>query len=153
MSKNAADHIYTLRRTPFALAPVIHSFYDHWDPTEKDILLSYLVLPLITYKPLHTFVKNSNKNSSLRTLMQDPSRVLGLELRIQEFKPITHAALLILRSEKSIVINDDLSIAPLGKIREVNADAQLMKFARKLAVVFTGETVISIYRSLGLKSL
>lgn len=153
MSKNAADHIYTLRRTPFALAPVIHSFYDHWDPAEKDILLSYLVLPLITYKPLHSFLHNAKRNSSLRTLMQDPSRVLGLELRLQEFKPITHAALLILRSEKSISINEDMSIAPKGKIREANADAQLMKYARKLAVVFTGETVISIYRSLGLKSL
>ncbi|WP_420231250.1 three component ABC system middle component [Pseudomonas sp. ABY48] len=153
VSKNAADHIYTLRRTPFALAPVIHSFFDHWDLTEKDVLLSYLVLPLITYKPLHPFLHNAKRNSSLRTLMQDPSRVLGLELRIQEFKPITHAALLILRSEKSISINDDMSVTPQGKVREVNADAQLMKYARKLAVVLTGETVVSIYRSLGLKSL
>lgn len=76
---NAADYIYTLRRTPFALAPIIHSFYDHWDPTEKDILLSYLVLPLVTYKPMHKFLNYAKKNSSLRTLMQEPSRVLGLE--------------------------------------------------------------------------
>lgn len=153
MSKSAADHIYTLRRTPFALAPVIHSFYDHWDPTEKDVLLSYLVLPLITYKPIHTFLKNSNKNSSIRTLLQEPSRTLGLELRVEEFKPITHAALLILNSDKSIVINEDMSVSPQGKIRESNADAELMKYARKLAVVFTGENVVSIYRVLGLKSL
>lgn len=153
MSMNAADHIYTLRRTPFALAPVIHSFYDHWDPTEKDILLSYLVLPLVTYKPMHRFLHYAGKTSSLRTLMQEPKRVLGLEARIEEYKPITNASLLILTSEKSVKINDDLSVAPQGKIREENADAQLVKYARKLAVVLTGENVVSVYRSLGLKSL
>ncbi len=153
MSNNAADHIYTLRRTPFALAPVIHSFYNHWDGTEKDVLLSYLILPLVTYKPLHKFLHHSSRKSSLRTLLQDPSRVLGLELRIEEFKPITNAALLILTSERSIQIADDMSVASQGKIREENADDKLMKYARKLAVVFNGESVVSIYRSLGLKSL
>lgn len=153
MNLNAADHIYTLRRTPFALAPIIHSFYDHWDPIEKDILLSYLVLPLVTYKPMHRFLHYAGKNSSLRTLMQEPSRVLGLEARIEEYKPITNASLLILTSEKSVKINDDMSVEPQGKIREENADAQLIKYARKLAIVFNGENVVSVYRSLGMKSL
>ncbi|ACT05356.1 conserved hypothetical protein [Dickeya chrysanthemi Ech1591] len=153
MNLNAADHIYTLRRTPFALAPIIHSFYDHWDPIEKDILLSYLVLPLVTYKPMHRFLHYAGKNSSLRTLMQEPSRVLGLEARIEEYKPITNASLLILTSEKSVKINDDMSVEPQGKIREENADAQLIKYARKLAIVFSGENVVSVYRSLGMKSL
>lgn len=153
MSMNAADHIYTLRRTPFALAPVIHSFYDHWDQIEKDILLSYLVLPLVTYKPLHKFLHNAGKTSSLRTLMQEPSRVLGLEARIEEYKSITNACLLILTSEKSFKINEDMSVETQGKIREENADAQILKYARKLAVVLTGENVVSVYRTLGLKSL
>ncbi|MCL6357970.1 hypothetical protein EXT68_21330 [Pectobacterium parmentieri] len=153
VSMNAADHIYTLRRTPFALAPVIHSFYDHWDPTEKDILLSYLVLPLVTYKPLHKFLHNAGKTSSLRTLMQEPSRVLGLEGRVEEYKSITNACLLILTSEKSFKINEDMSVETQGKIREENADAQILKYARKLAVVLTGENVVSVYRTLGLKSL
>ncbi len=153
MSLNAADHIYTLRRTPFALAPIIHSFYDHWDPTEKDILLSYLVLPLVTYKPLRQFLHYAGKNSSIRTLMQEPKRILGLESRIEEYKPITNASLLILTSEQNFKINEDMSVAPQGKIRTENADAQLLKYARKLAVVFAGENVVSAYRSLGLKSL
>lgn len=153
MSNNAADHIYTLRRTPFALAPVIHSFYEHWVGTERDVLLSYLILPLVTYKPLHTFLQNSSRKSSIRTLLQEPSRVLGLELRIEEFKSITNAALLILTSERKIQIAEDMSIVAQGKIRVENADDKLVKYARKLAVVFNGESVVSIYRSLGLKSL
>lgn len=153
MNLTAADYIYTLRRTPFALAPIIHSFYDHWNPTEKDILLSYLVLPLVTYKPMHKFLHYAGKNSSLRTLMQEPSRVLGLEARIEEYRPITNASLLILTSEKSVKVNDDMSVEPQSKIREENANAQLIKYARKLAIVFNGENVVSVYRSLGLKSL
>jgi len=153
MSVNAADHIYTLRRTPFALAPVIHTFYDHWDGVEKDVLLSYLILPLITYKPIRNFLSNSNRKSSIRTLTQEASRIVGLELRLEEFKPITNAALLILTSEKSIALNEDMSVTTLGKIREENADESLLKLARKLAVILTGENVVSIYRTLGLKSL
>lgn len=79
--------------------------------------------------------------------------MLGLEVRIEEYKPITNASLLILASEKSITINEEMSVMHHGKIREENADAQLIKYARKLAVVFTGESVVSVYRSLGLKSL
>lgn len=111
------------------------------------------MLPLVTYKPMHRFLHYAGKTSSLRTLMQEPKRVLGLEARIEEYKPITNASLLILTSEKSVKINDDMSVAPQGKIREENADAQLVKYARKLAVVLTGENVVSVYRSLGLKSL
>ncbi|HHT4371348.1 three component ABC system middle component [Citrobacter freundii] len=108
---------------------------------------------IVTYKPMHKFLNYAKKNSSLRTLMQEPSRVLGLEARIEEYKPITHASLLILTSEKSIKVNDDMSVEPQGKIREENANAQLIKYARKLAIVFNGENVVSVYRSLGLKSL
>ncbi|WP_440809684.1 three component ABC system middle component [Pseudomonas syringae] len=153
MSVNAADHIYTLRRTPFALAPVIHTFYDNWDGVEKDVLLSYLILPLITYKPIRKFLSNSNRKSSIRTLTQEASRIVGLELRIEEFKPITNAALLILTSEKSITLNEDMSLVALGEVREENADESLLKLARKLAVILTGENVVSTYRTLGLKSI
>ena len=153
MTATATDHIYTLRRTPFALAPLIHAFYDQWEGTEKDILLSYLILPLITYSPIHTFLTRAKKNSSIRTLMQEQSRVVGLELRVEEFKPITHAALLILSSEQCIEINEDMSVSAFGKIREENADETLLKLARKLAVVFSGDDVVSIYRLLGFKAL
>lgn len=153
MSVNAADHIYTLRRSPYTMAPIIHSFYDHWDPSERDVLLSYLILPLLTYKPLQKFLHRAGKKSSLRTLMLEPERVLGLEQRIEEFKPITNAALMILRSEDRLKLNDDLSVETMGKIQKTHADEKLLTYARKLAVVFSGDNVVSIYRSLGLKSL
>jgi hypothetical protein len=151
--KGAAEHIYTLYRSPFAMAPLIHGFYDQWESIEKDVLLSYLILPLVTYPPIHKFLKNSRKDSSLRTLTSEASRIVGLDLRIDELKSITNAALLILTAENSLKINDDLSIASINKVREENTDSELLKLSKKLATVLSGESVISIYRTLGLNSL
>lgn len=153
MTTQVSDHLYTLHRTPFALAPVIQSFYQHWEPVEKDILLSYLILPLVTYKPMHAFLNRARRDSSVRTMASDASRLIGLAMRVEEFKPITNAALLILTAEKSLEITPELSVRSIQKPRSVNSDKSLMKYSQKLAMVLSGENVVSIYRMLGLKSL
>ena len=153
MNTQATDHLYTLHRTPFALAPVIQNFYQHWEPIEKDVLLSYLILPLVTYKPMHAFLHRARKDSSVRTMAADMERLIGLALRVEEFKPITNAALLILAAEKSLEVTSELFVRTLQKPRSANADKALLKYGQKLAMVLSGETVVSIYRMLGLKSL
>lgn len=153
MTTQVSDYLYTLHRTPFALAPVIQSFYQHWEPVEKDILLSYLILPLVTYKPMHAFLNRARRDSSVRTMASDASRLIGLAMRVEEFKPITNAALLILTAEKSLEITPELSVRSIQKPRSVNSDNSLMKYSQKLAMVLSGENVVSIYRMLGLKSL
>ena len=153
MTTQVSDHLYTLHRTPFALAPVIQSFYEHWEPIEKDILLSYLILPLVTYKPMHGFLKWARRDSNIRTMAADPSRLVGLAMRVEEFKPITNAALLILAAEKSLEVSAELSVQSLQKPQSINADKSLVRYSQKLAMVLSGENVVSIYRMLGLKSL
>lgn len=153
MSNKVSDHIYTLHRTPFVCAPVIQSFYRNWEPIERDILLSYLILPLVTYKPMHTFLKGARRDSSVRTMASDASRLVGLAMRVQEFKPITHAALLILAAEKSMEITPELSVRSIKNPHEVNSDKTLLRYSQKLAMVLSGENVVSIYKMLGLKSL
>ncbi|HBN8637996.1 TPA: hypothetical protein VDV70_004240 [Pseudomonas aeruginosa] len=153
MNGKVSDHIYTLHRTPFSLAPIIQSFYQEWEPIEKDILLSYLILPLVTFKPMHGFLKGARRDSSVRTMTSDASRLIGLALRIEEFKPITHAALLILAAEKQLEITSSMSVQTLNKPRAANADKTLLRYSQKLAMVFSGEDVVSIYRMLGIKSL
>jgi len=148
-----SDHLYTLHRTPFALAPVIQSFYQHWDPVEKDILLSYLILPIITYKPMHAFLNRARRDSSIRTMASDAERLIGLAMRVEEFKPITNAAMLILTAENSLEITPELSVRSLQKPQSINSDKSLLKYSQKLAMVLSGESVVSIYRMLGLKSL
>lgn len=153
MTTQVSDHLYTLHRTPFALAPVIQSFYQYWEPVEKDILLSYLILPIVTYKPMHAFLNSSRRDSSIRTMTSDAGRLIGLAMRVEEFKPITNAAMLILTAENSLEITLELSVRSLQKPQSINSDKSLLKYSQKLAMVLSGENVVSIYRMLGLKSL
>lgn len=153
MNTQVSEHLYTLHRTPFALAPIIQNFYHHWEPVEKDILLSYLILPLVTYKPMHAFLNRARRDSSVRTMASDANRLIGLALRVEEFKPITNAALLILNAESRLTITPELSVQSIKKPQSLNSDKSLMKYSQKLAMVLSGENVVSIYRMLGLKSL
>ena len=153
MATQVSDHLYTLHRTPFALAPVIQSFYQHWEPVEKDILLSYLILPIVTYKPMHAFLNRARRDSSIRTMASNAERLIGLAMRVEEFKPITNAAMLILTAENSLEITPELSVRSLQKPQSINSDKSLLKYSQKLAMVLSGENVVSIYRMLGLKSL
>jgi len=149
----ASEHLYTLHRTPFALAPIIHGFYQDWEPVEKDILLSYLILPIVTYKPMHSFLKGARTDSSIRTMSSVTNRLVGLDIRVDEYKPITNAALLILTSEQSLEVTQDLSLKTLKKPNAGNCDKNLFRYGQKLSMVLSGENVVSIYRMLGLKSL
>ncbi|HGL4053812.1 TPA: three component ABC system middle component [Citrobacter koseri] len=153
MITQASEHLYTLHRTPFALAPIIHGFYQDWESIENDVLLSYLILPIVTYKPMHSFLKGARRDSSIRTMSSEAGRLLGLEVRVKEFKPITNAALLILTSEDKLKIDSNLSVKSINKPNIANSDKHLFRYGQKLSMVLSGENVVSIYRMLGLKSL
>ncbi|MDQ2151106.1 DUF6521 family protein [Alcaligenaceae bacterium C4P045] len=149
----AADHLYVLHRNAFALAPVIQSFYLNWEPMEKDILLSYLVLPVVSFPAMQEYLHTANRTSSIRTMTSDSSRLVGLALRISEYAPITNKALLILRADESLQLNDDLSVLASENRLSENADAKMLRYARQLAMIFRNESVVTIYRMLGLKTL
>ncbi|PTR15787.1 hypothetical protein C8R31_103381 [Nitrosospira sp. Nsp2] len=153
MSSSPIDHLFTLQRTPFALAPVIHRFYEFSDAKEQDVLLSYLVLPMVLYPPMRTFLMGARATSSLRTLCKEQSRLVGLAARVQDFKSLTNAALLILTAERGIKVADNLSVRSIGEVRTANANKELLEVGQKLATVFADVNVVSIYRTLGLKSL
>ena len=153
MMNTAADHLYTLHRNAFALAPVIQSFYLNRGPIEKDVLLSYLVLPLVSFPAMQEYLHTANLTSSIRTMTSESSRLVGLSLRISEYEPITNKALLILRSDESLQLNDDLSVRVSENRHSENADPKMLRYARQLAMVFRNESVVTICRMLGLKSL
>lgn len=153
MMNTAADHLYTLHRNAFALAPVIQSFYLKRESMEKDILLSYLVLPLVSFPAMQDYLHTANRTSSIRTMTSESSRLVGLSLRISEYHPITNKALLILRSDESLQLNDDLSVLVSESRQLENADPKMLRYARQLAMVLRNESVVTIYRMLGLKSL
>ena len=153
MTATVIDHIFTLQRSPYALAPIIHEFYNRSSPRERDILLSYLILPLVLFPPMRDFLASARSTSNLRTMTQAKERLIGLPERISDFKAITHASLLVLTSEKRVELSEDMSIKSIDEVQISNTKAKLLDAARGLAAVCQGEDIVTIYRMLGLKYL
>lgn len=147
------EHLFTLQRSPIALAPVIHQFFANSQPRERDLLLSYMILPMVLYPPMHKFLIRANKLSNLRTLCDDHARLVGLAHNTEQFKPITNAALLVLRAEKAIEVTDKLTVKSISDVHQANASSDLLKASRKLAMICADADIVSIYRTLGFKSL
>lgn len=153
MTAGPIEHLFTLQRSPIALAPIIHNFFANSQPRERDLLLSYLVLPMVMYPAMQTYLLTVIKTSNLRTLCKDQSRLVGLTQNTQQFKSLTNAALLVLKAERSIEITEDLTVKSIGDVRAANANPKQLEAARRLSMVCAEADVVSIYRTLGFKSL
>ena len=81
------------------------------------------------------------------------SRLVGLDSRLEDFKSLTNASILILTADRSIEIDEKLSVRSIGKVKSENAKGDLINASQKLASIFADIDVVSIYRTLGLKSL
>lgn len=148
-----ANHLYTLHRTPFALAPLLHKFFEASERRERGILLGYLVLPLVLYKPSRDYLKRIKDDSSLRSMCSKQRRLIGLESRLQDFKQLTNDSMMILMAEGRLRLDDQLAPICRGELRTDNADPDLMKACSNLAELFINLEVVTIYRMLGLKEL
>ncbi|SRR6266702_1199208 len=155
---NAIDCYATLYFNPFVLAPIVRAFYEKAHAQPKNILLSYLVLPMVltesTQESSKTFLINSNSASSLRTFCKDASRLHGLPERVQEFRSLCQQCIQYLLDVEEIFINEDLSV--LVKSSRLNSSIcpdGTIKAAQKLGDLFAEMDVVSIYRMLGVKKL
>lgn len=153
MITNPIEHLFTLQRSPIVLAPLIHQFFASSQPREKDLLLSYLVLPMVLYPTMQAYLLNVRRTSNLRTMCNEQSRLVGLTLNVQQFKSLTHSTMLVLKAEQAIEITDNLSVKSLSDVKVDNANSKQLEAAHRLSMVFADTDVISIYRTLGFKSL
>src|SRR5687768_4860393 len=149
MTTGPIEHLFTLQRSPIALAPVIHQFFANSQPRERDLLLSYLVLPMTLYPTMQEYLLTVRKTSNLRTLCKEQSRLVGLTRNAQQFKPLTHAALLVLKAEQGIEITDDLAVKSVGDVKAANANPKQLEAALRLSMICADADIVSIYRTLG----
>jgi len=153
MLSTPIEHLFTIQRSPIVLAPLIHQFYVSSQLREKDLLLSYLILPMVLYPSMQKYLLNVRKNSTLRTMCSEQSRLVGLTYNVQQSKPLTHAAMLVLKAEQSIEITDELSVKSVRDVKIDNANPKQLEAAHRLAMIFSEIDIVSIYRTLGFKSL
>lgn len=151
------NSVYKLNNNIFVLAPLFVSFYKNLKPNPKNLLLSYLVLPLVLYKTSQEKIKNSNKTSSVFTFLDSKDKranVYGLPKRVQDYREITNQCILYAIENKWLKLNDDLSVIILEEQKNnISSLDDAFKASSKLCNIFQDLDVVSIYRQLGVKEL
>jgi Family of unknown function (DUF6521) len=154
MTANAIEHYVTLTRSPLLLAPVIESFFHEIRPSEKNILLGYLVLPMVLYPPSRDFLKNARKTSSMRTLCSERNRLVGLPQRVNELRSTSSLAIQNSIDCGRLILHPDLMLEYGEHMVNLNHRMQVeTKAARQLASLFEPYDVATVYRLLGVTNL
>lgn len=153
------DTVYKIRNNPFIFTPLIVAFYEKLEQKPKNILLAYLVLPLVlnerskktlltvsTASSIHSFTDSKDKSKR--------ENIFGLPERIKNYKDITNKCIQHAIDNQWIQVNGDLSIEFLKKIdNKVENLNQSFKASSNLHKIFKDLDILAIYRLLGVKEL
>jgi len=154
MTANAIQHYVTLARSPLLLAPLIDSFFQEVRPFEKNILLGYLVLPMVLYPPSRDFLKNARATSSIRTFCSERSRLAGLPQRINELRTTSSSAMQNSIDCGRLILHPNLMLECDEQLINQNHGMQAeIKAAKRLATIFEPYDVPTVYRLLGVTNL
>lgn len=150
----ASDHIHTLHRSPFVMAPIIHAFYSDLKPSPNNILFSYLILPLVLHEPTSAYLYRLSTRSKWRTMISDKTRISGVHKRIQTLREITNVTIMSLESAGYLEIDENLAVKPTTKkFPQLQGVERKIASARKLAGVLEDREPQYIYMSLGIAQL
>lgn len=151
----AVDSIYNILNNPFKLMELIVCFYSSYENKDNDILLSYLVLPLVLNQDSRKKLLNLHKNCNLLSLTKNSDSVVGLEQMIEEYKDITNECIQIAILNGYLKLNKNKSLVRTDKDLKI----QSFKFSdeyvatRNFAVILKSNDIVTIYRMLGVKKI
>lgn len=152
MSK-VIEYTYQLYNNPFVLTQLLLSFYKNYQRKENDILLAYLILPLVLYPQSRDSIVNANIRSSILKISENKNCISGLANRVAEYKQITNLCIQQAIDNKLIELRN-MSVVVINNV--CNTDPELnksIKAASNLVKVFGSLDVVTIYRLLGIKEL
>jgi hypothetical protein len=151
------DSIYDINNNIFVFTPIILAFYKNLKPSSKNILLAYLILPMVLYEDSQRKIKNSNVRSNIFSFINNRDNkelIYGLENRIQKYKDITNKCIIYAINQKWLVINEDLSVRYLKDVENKLTNLENAYIAAsKLHNIFKDFDVVTIYKYLGVKKL
>ncbi|WP_235303574.1 three component ABC system middle component, partial [Phocaeicola barnesiae] len=136
------------------LTPILVSFYRNLQPKDKNILLAYLVFPLVLNSDFLEKITTVSRASRLSRITNDKEIMAGFEERFEYFKDITNHCLQYALECGYIKINDDLSVTVLVD-NNLQIDCRLSKsinLASQLHKIFT-RNVINTYYAFGIYKL
>ncbi|MEO6291149.1 MAG: three component ABC system middle component [Burkholderiaceae bacterium] len=108
---NAIQHYITLTRSPLLLSPIIEAFFKVVRPVDKNMLMGYLVLPVVLYPQSRDFLRNATARSSIRSFCADRSRLAGLPQRVAELRTTTSMAMQNAIDCNRLILHTNLSLA------------------------------------------
>lgn len=153
------DSIYKIYNNPFVLTPLIGSFYEKLEKTPRNILLAYLVLPLVLNSQSKSSLQTIKITSSIHTFIDSSDKskranIFGLPDGVNRFREMTNQCLQHAIDNCWLKVQDDLSIEFIEKVNN-NAEnlRQSYKASLNLHKIFKDLDVVTIYRLLGLKKL
>ena len=151
----AIDSIYSILNNPFKLMELIVCFYSSYENQDKDILLSYLILPLALNKDSRRKLLNLHKNCNLLSLAKSSDSVVGLEQMIEEYRDITNECIQVALLNGYLKLNENKSLIRTDKSLKI----EFFKYSeecvaiRNFAVILKSNDIVTIYRMLGVKKI
>lgn len=151
---NAIESYATIYNNPFILTPLFHVFYESLSPTPKNILFSYLLLPLVLYPESKEFLANSNIRSSLTSLQSKRTLLYGLPERVSEAKKLSNLCMQYAIDLAALELQSDLSVKALDcSLDRAVCPPNSIRAAKNLARLLASSTIPEVYRTLGVKAL
>lgn len=153
------DSVYKIHNNPFVLTPLIVTFYEQLEKKPNNILLAYLVLPMVLNERSKLTLQTARTTSSIHTFIDSSDKskrenVFGLPKRIQNYKETTNQCIQYAIDNQWISIREDLSIEFLKKVdNKIKNLNQSFKASSNLHKIFRDLDVVTIYRLLGVKEL
>lgn len=154
MSK-AIDNIYLVINNPIVLKDIIIEFYKCYKNRERDILIAYLILPLVLNEDSRRKLKNLNKKSNLISLTRDADSIVGLEFLIEEYKEITNKCIQLALSEGYLQLDSDYSLKFVENADYVSQNVQKeeLRAIKRLSMLIEPYEIVEVYRMLGVKTI
>ncbi len=153
------DSIYRIHNNPFVLTTLIVAFYEKLEKKPKNILLAYLVLPLVLNERSKQTLQTAKITSSIHSFIDSKNKekrenVFGLPERIKNYQELTNQCIQHAIDNQWLKINEDLSVEFLTKNEnKVENLSQSYRASLNLHKIFKDLDVVTIYRLLGVKEL
>ena len=149
------EYLYTLYNNIFAYTPILHSFYQEYIGQDRDILLSYLILPLVLNETSRNKLVNLTTRSSLFSFCKYEDCIIGLPERIKQYKAVTNDCIQYGVDSGLFTISDSLHIevSKLENSENFIVDNDKIKASKKIAMILKSFDIPTIYRNLGVAEL
>ncbi len=142
------------------LSPLFIRFYNNMYKQPNNILLSYLVLPLVLNNESKNWLLKSKKNSSIYTFTEiknsklSHQNLFGMDESIQKYKNVTNQCLQYCINNDWLEITSELSIISNVEIpNTIKSLEESYKASGKITNIFKELYIVDIYRILGVKKI